>query len=229
MASPPEITQAVIAALRKHKILTFDDIREISHWSHMTMWRHLKPLGYLTSFNHNARYYTLAETPRFDENDLWFYRTVGFSSYGNLTQTVLGLVHHSPMGMTPNEVAALLHLRVQNQLFYLSVEKKLARITWGRGYVYLSIDCDVEREQLRRREAHRQAGLPTPYGEAPLTDAETIAILAELVRARSSSVRGIAIVLSARGLNITREKVLEVIEKYDLRKKGRLRRSRRSR
>jgi hypothetical protein len=229
MASRLETTQAVVTALRRHKILTFDEIRQISQWSHMTMWRRLKPIGYYNSFNHNARYYTLAETPEFDENGLWFYRTVGFSSYGNLTRTVAGLVNNSPMGMTPNEVAALLHVRVQNQLFYLSVQEDLDRIAWGRGYLYVSVDDIVGREQRRRREAHRQAGLALEAGEAPLTDAETIAILVELVRARSSSARGIAVVLSARGLNVTREKVLEVIRKFDLQKKGRLGRSRRSR
>ena len=46
-----------------------------------------------------------------------------------------------------------------------------------------------------------------------------IEILAELVRKPRSSARAAAIVLSARGLmNITREKVLSVIDRYGVKK-----------
>ena len=126
----------------------------------------------------------------FDEDGLWFYRTVGFSSYGNLTRTVVGLVDHSPVGLTPNELATLLHVRVQNQLFYLSVQEELDRIALGRGYVYLSVDDHASGNSAgdARRTGERGSRC---RGEAPLTDAETIAILAELVRARSSSARGV--------------------------------------
>lgn len=56
MASRLTTTQAVVAARRKESILTFDEIRQTNQWSHMTMWRRLKPIGYYNSFNHNARY-----------------------------------------------------------------------------------------------------------------------------------------------------------------------------
>lgn len=224
MSGREEATEEVVKTLRKRRVLTLDDIQQIAGWSPMALWRNLKPVGYHTSFNYNARYYTLAGIPRFDANGLWFYRTVGFSSYGTLRRTIVALVQSSPMGMTPNELSAILTVRVQNQLSGLYAENELGRIKCGRAQLYVSLEEAVQAEQLRRREAQR---FPAEGRELPPTQEETIEILAELVRTPRSSARGITFQLSARGLNITREKVLAVMEKYGLKKKRRSTRSRR--
>ncbi len=207
----------MVEALRKKKILTIKELCSIAHRSPLTVWRILQPIGYHTSFNHNAGYYTLTETPRFDADGLWFFREVGFSSHGSLTRTLVALTERSPMGMTANELSALLHVRVQNQLFHLFAQQKLGRSPWGRAHAYVSLDEEVQQEQLRRRRATQVSPVPT---ESPLTDSETIAILAELVRAPRASARRVATVVNARGLAVTRQKVLAVIERYDLPKKG---------
>ncbi len=221
MGTREETGRSMVEALRKKKILTIEELCSIAHRSPLTVWRILKPIGYHTSFNHNARYYALAETPRFDADDLWFFREVGFSSHGSLTRTLVALTERSPMGMTANELSALLHVRVQNQLFHLFAQEKLGRSPWGRAHAYLSLDEEVQQEQLRRRRATQVSPVPT---ESPLTDSETIAILAELVRAPRAPARRVAAVLSARGLAVTRQKVLAVIERYELPKKGASRR-----
>ena len=216
----------LVEALKRKRLLTITELCKIADRSAMTVWRILKPLGYSTSFNFNGRYYTLRETAQFDADGLWFYRDVGFSSFGNLSRTLVGLVHRSKLGMTSKELSAILKVRVQNQLYHLLARDQVERSEWGRAHVYLSIEEDVRKEQLRRREASKEKALPSPGAQAP-SESETIAILAELVRMPRSSARRIAAILAARGLEITREKVLAVIEKYDLRrKKGRYRRSR---
>ena len=217
-----EATDAVVKVFRKRKILTLGEIHEIAGWSPMTLWRNLKPIGYRTSFNCNARYYTLAEIPRFDENGLWFYRAVGFSSYGTLNRTIVALVERSAMGFTPNELSAILTVRVQNQLARLHAENQLGRFRCGRAQLYVSVQVAVQAEQLWRRDAQRFLARPR---DLPQTQQETIEILAELVRTPGASARGIAFQLNARGLNITRPDVLAVIEKYGLKKKRRSRRS----
>lgn len=221
-----EATETVVQTLRKKKILTVKEICEIADWSAMTVWRNLTRIGYYTSFNYNARYYTLAETPRFDEKGLWFYRTAGFSSYRTLIRTIVALVENSPMGMTPNELSSILTVRVQNQLTHLYRKNEIGRVKWGRAQLYLSCHEKVRAEQLHRRETPGEGLLLAEHGERFPTEDETIEILAQLVRTPRFPARGIAIVLSARGLKIKREKVLAVIEKYGLQKKGRLRRSR---
>ena len=85
----------LVEALRKKRLLTIKELCEIADRSAMTVWRILKPLGYRTSFNFNGRYYTLRETAQFDADGLWFYRDVGFSSFGNLNRTLVGLVEQS--------------------------------------------------------------------------------------------------------------------------------------
>ena len=221
MRGREEATEAVVKALRKRKILTLDEVQEIAGWSPMTLWRNLKPIGYHTSFNYNARYYALAGIPRFDETGLWFFRTVGFSSYGTLNRTIVALVQSSPMGMTPNELSAILTVRVQNQLSTLYTTNELGRVKCGRAQLYVSVQEAVRAEQLRRREAHT---LLAERRELPPTQEETIEILAELVRTPRSSARGITFQLSARGLNVTRQKVFAVIERFGLKKKRRSRR-----
>ena len=53
----------------------------------MSVFRRLRELGYLSSYTHNGRYYTLAGVPDFDENGLWFHRGIGFSQVGTLKET----------------------------------------------------------------------------------------------------------------------------------------------
>jgi len=222
MRSRDDIGRALVDAIRKHEMLPIGDLCAIAGRSPLTVWRILKPIGYYTSFNYNARFYTLLDIPRFDRDGLWFCRDVGFSSHGSLTRTLVALVEASPMGMTPNEVTALLRVRVQNQLFHLFAQQKLGRAPWGRAHLYLSFDEERQQEQARRHRATPRT--PAAGTESPLTDTETIAILAELVRSPRSSARRLAAVLSGRGMAVTAQKVLTVIERYDLPKKGASRR-----
>lgn len=219
--------KTLVDALRRKKILTMKEICEITQRSPMTVWRTLKPIGYYTSFNHNGSYYTLAETARFDSDGLWFYRDVGFSESGTLNRTLVALVDKSKTGMTPNELSTILQVRVQNQLYHLFAMNQVARAQSGRAHLYLSREEDVRRAQLRGRESTEHQAPPSESGGGPPSETETIAILAELARTPSSSARRIATVLQARGLEITRSKVLAVIDKYDLRKKRASRRSKR--
>jgi hypothetical protein len=215
--------QSLIETLKKKRILTLKELCETAKRSTMTVWRILKPIGYRTSFNFNARYYTLTETAKFDTDGLWFCRDVGFSSFGNLNRTIVGFVNRSTMGMTPNELSTILRVRVQNQLHHLFASNQVEQAKWGRSHVFLSVEKELREEQLRRRKASQEK---TPSTETVLTESETIAILAELVRTARAPARRIAAILASRGLEITTEKVLTVIEKYDLGlKKGRYRRS----
>jgi hypothetical protein len=218
MQTRDEIARALVAAIRKHDMLPIGELCRVAGRSPLTVWRILKPIGYYASFNFNARFYTLRDIPSFDRDGLWFCRDVGFSSQGSLTRTLVALVEASPMGMTPNEVTALLRVRVQNQLFHLFAQEKLGRTPWGRAHVYLSLDEEKQDEQARRRR--RAPVTPAAGTESPLSDAETIAILAELVRSPRASARRLAAVLSARGMAVTAQKVLTVMERYELPKKG---------
>ena len=184
--------------------------------------RNLKLVGYHTSFSHNARYWALAETPRFDNDGIWFYRDVGFSLYGTLSETTPQLIRHSVMGMTPHELSERLRVRVQNQLHDAFVQGRVQRVAWGRTQLYVCVDPEVQRQQLQRRQDDGGAD-----DRDALSDTDTIAVLVELVRAPRSSAFRIATILGSKGLHVRAESVQTIIDMHDLRKKGRYPRSQR--
>ena len=54
----------------------------------VTVFRKLKQLGYLASYTHRGRFYTLPKIARFDDRGLWSHEAVWFSRYGTLLSTV---------------------------------------------------------------------------------------------------------------------------------------------
>ncbi|MFC1766759.1 hypothetical protein ACFL6U_32380 [Planctomycetota bacterium] len=200
-------------------MLNLKDLCQTGNCCPMTVWRNLKTVGYYTSFSHNARYWTLADTPRFDKDGLWFYHDVGFSVHGTLLRMMPPLVNNATMGMTPREVSQCLRVRVQNQLHDAFVQGHVHRVSWERTQLYVSMDHEVQARQLRRREEHRDA-------QDPVSDSHTIAILIELVHTPRSSAKRITAILETKGLHVTSQSVQQIIDTYDLRKKGRYTQSR---
>jgi len=56
----------------------------------MSVFRRLSALGYLSSFNHDGRYYTLDDIPDFDINGLWHFQGVFFSKRRLLGREAFG-------------------------------------------------------------------------------------------------------------------------------------------
>ena len=71
MREPVFEIQVLLKAFRQHKVLTKEQLLAATQCSNMTAWRLLRRHGYFTSYNHNARYYTLAGIPEFDQHGLW--------------------------------------------------------------------------------------------------------------------------------------------------------------
>ncbi|MFC1766765.1 hypothetical protein ACFL6U_32410 [Planctomycetota bacterium] len=207
-------TKKLVQALSRKKMLSLKDLCKTANCCGMTVWRNLKTVGYYTSFSHNARYWALADTPRFDNDGLWFYRDVGFSVHGTLPRIIPPLINNATMGMTPREVSERLRVRVQNQLHDAFVQGSIHRISWGRTQLYVSADPEVQTQQLQRRQEHANSN-------EPVSDSHTITILVELVRTPRSSAKRIAAMLETRGLHVTPQNVQRIIDTYDLRKKGR--------
>ena len=64
----------------RQPVVLLDDLRRaLGTKSRTTIFRILSAAGYLTSFDHAGRYYTLRRIPDFDERGLWFWRDVGGS------------------------------------------------------------------------------------------------------------------------------------------------------
>ena len=99
--------EAVLKPFYKHKVLSKEQHLDLCGCSAMTAWRVLHGHGYLSSYNFNAKYYTLAEIPKFDEHGLWAYRKIRFSRHGALPNTLRQLASESSSGMTAEELERL--------------------------------------------------------------------------------------------------------------------------
>jgi len=118
----------------------------------MTVFRRLRALGYLSSYSHRGKYYTLAEIPDFDQWGLWSYQSVWFSKYGNLLQTAREFVEDSEAGRTARELEGLLHVEVKGPLLKLFRGQRIHRQKISGVYVYLSADGGRRKRQVLMRQ-----------------------------------------------------------------------------
>ena len=148
---------AVQSFLQSRKIATLEELKKaLGSSSTMTVFRRLKPLGYQTSYSHRGKYYTLAGTPRFDQQGLWDYDGVWFSQHGNLLSTSKWFVDAADAGLTATELQPMLHVEVKEPLLQLYRQKRIERKKIEDLYVYLARDPGQQRSQRLRRE-DRQA------------------------------------------------------------------------
>ena len=101
----------ILKAFQKKKVLASQQLLKAVGCSKMTAWRLLRKQGYLTSYNHNARYYTINGIPQFDQYGLWSYRRICFSKWGALTDTMLALVYNSKSGRTAEQLQQRLQVK----------------------------------------------------------------------------------------------------------------------
>jgi len=221
---------SAVTLLKRERVATMNAIRQKLGVSHMTVFRALRNYGYLTSYNFNARYYTLADIPSFDQYGLWTYGEVRFSRYGTVDQTIVQLVQHSAGGFTITELQHRLGTHVHNQVSQLFQAKRLTRLTIGRCSFYMSVEPkqQTNQEKVRREQSvkpvlrpkHREKGrLGIPEG---LDISVVLEMLVEMIRAPELSEASLSRRLQGRGVAIKAGQVREVMGYYSLKKKRHL-------
>ena len=112
----------------KRLIATMDMLKKtVGTVADLTVFRKLRELDYCTSYSHRGRFCTLRELAEFDENGLWWIRSVGFSSRGTLVATAEGLVNASEAGYAVEELDAIVRVGTKDVLPKLAWEKRLRR------------------------------------------------------------------------------------------------------
>lgn len=199
--------------------------------SRTTVFFALKAAGYMTSYSHAGRYYTLSHVPKFDVHGLWAIGGVRFSKHGTLRATIVVLVCEAPAGCTHEELAKLLGLRVHDTLRSLVEAHALGREQVQAVYVYLDPDPDRAEAQLAKRRRKTAAPVPEPVQGAPppLDPTRVIDVLVAVIHAPREEARAIAARLRAAGLAVSGEQVAAVFAQYGLEKKTARSRSARSR
>lgn len=139
--------------LRKSKMATLPQIKAaLRTQGTMTVFRKLKSLGYLSSYSHKGKFYTLKSIPDFNEQGLWESHSVWFSKYGNLVETSCELVSQSQAGFTASELQTILHVECKRALLTLFRKGRLTRQTLKGVNVYFSSDKTVSRRQIQVRK-----------------------------------------------------------------------------
>lgn len=221
MLNPIDSRTALKNLFRRTPIVQLDALcRALKTRSHMSVFRRMKPLGYLTSYNHRSRFYTLRDIPRFDEFGLWFYGNVGFCQSGTVKAAVKELVDKSEAGRTQQELQNILRVRVQNALLDHARAGRVGRKAIDqRNWLYLSHTASRAAGQWGRRQAQKKRASVLV---GPLTAAMTIEVLVEVLQSSHVLVTPEQVVrrLHHQGVSVPLEHVQWVFERYGLGKKG---------
>ena len=185
--------------------------------SRMTVFRNLRRAGYLSSYSHAGRYYTLLKVPTFDDHGLWYYEGIGFSKAGTLKATICMLIEQSSAGYTHGELRSLLRVRVQNTLNDLVAKQLVDREYVGRIFVYVNNDKEQANLQLRRR----QEIIGQETGSFDLEPVIIIEVLIELLRTETEQwePKQISKRLNSRRIKVSEQDVAKILDRYRLKKK----------
>ncbi len=210
MRTPQFTLNDVLKSFACKEVLSKAELLREYGCSPMTIWRLLRGVGYFTSYNYNAKYYTLATIPLFDDHGLWTYQDIRFSKWGKLPETIVAVIERSPGGMTAHELAELLHVRNSKPLLtQLILKQRLWREAVGRSYVYLAVEQSQQEQQLRRRiEQAPVQLLPAPQ--------QIIALLVEMIRHPQQTPRQWARRLARGNIRLGTQDISAVIEHYHL-------------
>jgi len=204
----------------KHDAVALPAIQEaLAGASRSTTFRYLAQVPYRRSYNHNGRYYTLHDPGRYDRHGLYSVGDIHFSVDGSLQATVVRLVYEAEQGWTHRELQELLRVRVQPFLLAAVRRDEVARERIERFFVYVHIDPDVRREQLRRRQEQIEAADAEREARA-VSDATIIEVLLVLIRYPGSRLGDVVRRLRGHDPPIPRVHVQAVFDRYDLGQKG---------
>ena len=210
------------------RVVLLDDLRSaLQTPSRTTIFRVLSSVGYLTSYSHAGRFYTLKDIPKFNDLGIWFYHHIGFSAHGTLRTTAVFLVNQAPAGQTHEDLQGQLRLRLHDTLRDLVQAKALTRQLWQDVYVYLNADREAGAAQWAKRQTlSRRPIEPTPA--LPLDPVRVIDVLVGVIHHPKDDAKAITARLSARGRPVALEQVEAIFSSYGLKKtaRPRLRRSR---
>ena len=234
MRSADDTCQALARLFSHRQISDLDDLfGALKTRSRMTVFRRLSEVGYLTSYSHAGRFYTLRRVPAFDAAGLWQHQGVCFSRHGTLKETVVHLVEEAEAGRFHRDLREQLHVRVHNTLLDLVRHQQIGRELFADEYLYVSGDGARAAAQVVHRREHAGRAAQTEAGRTMPAAAPSvvIAVLLEVIHGAEVTLDAPAIAarLRDRGILIGVEEVEGIFAANGLQKKTARSRSRRSR
>lgn len=203
--------------LQERRITTTAQLVQQFGCTPKTIFRKLRSLGYVTSYNKNRVGITLATIPEFDEHGLWGYGPYIFSRWGTLYDTIQHAVEDSPAGLSAGELGKLLHVNVYHHVSTCVRKARIHRDPSRRPPVYYHRDPVARREQQRRRRALLEEA--TPERPHPVSKENVIKILVTVITHHAATIEKLMPVLEAEGVHISEQSVRWVLRRYEIGKK----------
>lgn len=142
-------------------IVTLPGLSQLLNVSVRTIQRITTPLDIIRSYDHNGRYFSLERLAEFNARGIWEYNQVHFSKFGNLKNTLVGIIDQSPQGMDASRIREVLGVDTRSFLSQYKAVSQVKREKLGGRYVYFSADQDKFCGQRSKREQNKEA-LPHP-------------------------------------------------------------------
>src|SRR3990172_7862679 len=147
------ITQTELKELFKRYIaMDMEDLLRKTGSSRTTILRRLKDIGYLTSYNHNGKYFALPEFLNFDDSGLFEHKGIYFFKKGGLQELIIHQINSSEKGYNAEELSSKIKTRVGNQLRLFTKKGMIVRKKYSDVYIYFSIDEPIQQKQISNRE-----------------------------------------------------------------------------
>lgn len=203
----------------KNIVMDMNDLLKKTGSSRITILRHLKEIGYLTSYNHNGKYFAVPEFLAFNETGLFNYKGINFYKNGGLQDLIIDQINTGEKGYTVEELSNKLKTGVGNQLRVFAKKGQIIRKKYSDVYIYYSKDETKKEEQITNRE--REIKTPSIPEDLETSDEKkTIKILLEIIKNPNLEPQEIGKTVRENGLKISDIFIESIFEKYGIQKKG---------
>jgi len=120
-------SELLLTHLNIKKIMTIDELKStLTTQCRMTVFRKLSMLGYISSYSHSGKYYSLKRIARYNKYGIWSFKSALFSKNGTLKKTIENLIGSSTQGYTASELNSI--VKVNAKASKLGKKQELTRI-----------------------------------------------------------------------------------------------------
>jgi hypothetical protein len=132
-------SELLLTCLNNKKIMTIGELKSTLRTQYrMTVFRKLSVLGYISSYSHSGKYYSLKRIARYNKYGIWSYKSALFSKNGTLKKTIKFLIDCSTQGYTASELNSIVKVKVEDALLELITTKIISRKKISGIYIYFT-------------------------------------------------------------------------------------------
>ena len=141
-------SELLLTYLNDKIIMTIKELKStLKTQCRMTVFRKLSMLGYISSYSHSGKYYSLKRIARYNKYGIWSYKSALFSKNGTLKKTIKFLIDNSTQGYTASELNSIVIVKVEDALFELVKTKIIIRKKISGIYIYYAKATKLSKKQ----------------------------------------------------------------------------------